>query len=118
MLTLSVVLVLRTKRTRIKRHITKKPLTEKQNHKPVEVEFVVDVVPLTIVGVETVVVDVVPLTDVGVDTGVIVVVVVDVNDVIIAVIVVIFVVADVVVAVVVSMVADDLSTIPALRLSL
>ena len=87
----------------------------KANHKLVEVEYnvekVVDVVLLTIVGVETVVVDVVPLTDVGVGTGVIVVVVVlvDVNDVIVAVVVVILVVADVV-SVVVSLVADVLPT--------
>ena len=56
---------------------------------------------MTIVGVKTVVVDVVPLTVVGVGTGVIVVVVVDVD-------------VDVVV---VSMVAEVLSTIPAVRVS-
>ena len=75
-------------------------------HEPVEVEFVVDtvvdVVLLTIVGVETVVVDVVTLTVVVVETGVIVVAVVDDN----------------VVAVVIFVVADVLPTIPAVRLSL
>ena len=74
---------------------------------------------MTIVGVERVVVNVVTLTVVGVETGVIVI---DNDDdvvaaiVAVAVVVVIFVVADVV-AVVVSMVADDLPTIPAVRLS-
>ena len=91
----------------------------KQNHKPVEVEFVVDkvvdIVLFTIVGVETIVADVVPLTVVDVGTGVNVIDVDD--DDVVAVVVVIFVVADVIV-VVVSMVVDVLSTIQAMRLSL
>ena len=82
-----------------KPHITSKTYNKKQNHKPVEVEFVVDtvvdVVLLTIVGVETIVVDVATLTVVGVGTGVIVVVVDNVVAVVVAVGVVIFVVADV-----------------------
>ena len=77
---------------------------------------------LTIVGVETIVVGIVSLTFVGVGTGVIdiVVVVDDVDVVVVIFVVVIFViaVADVVVAVVVSLVVDDLQTIPPVRLSL
>ena len=75
---------------------------------------------LTIVGVETVVVDVVTLTVAGVGTGVIVVIVVDVVTLTVVGVgtgVIVVVVVDVDVDVVVSMVADDLPTIPAVRLS-
>ena len=100
-----------------------------------------DIVLLTIVGVGTVVVDVVTLTVEGVGTGVIVVVVVviavldaveivpltvvdvEIGAIVVVVVVIaadvvaVVVVAVVVVAIAVCMIADDLPTIPALRLS-